>query len=343
MFRRSLITITVSLLGAASLHADFTYEQSSKMTGGMMAGMMKFAGAFSKQAREPMLTTVSVKGDKMSMTGGNRISIIDLGAETMTEVDLEKKTYAVMTFADFGRAMQKITEKASGNNDASVNFKANVKQTGKTQVIDGFPTKESVLTLEMEGQDQKSGSKGSMTMVTAMWLAPSIPGYDEVKDFYAKMAQKLAFSPTTGSMGAMMRSQSGMLKGMSELTKEASKLEGVPVLQVVRMGGAADGADNASGSEAKQPPQSASGAAMEKLGLGGFGGFGRKKKTEAAAEPAKPAAEAAPSSIGPTPPGTLMELTTRLSSFSTAAVDPGKFAVPAGFKQIDHDLQKALK
>ena len=94
-----------------SAHADFSYEQTSKITGGMMAGMMKFAGAFSKQAREPIQTTVSVKGDRLSTASAHHINIIDLNAETMTDVDLDKKTYAVITFAEFSRAMQQMSEK----------------------------------------------------------------------------------------------------------------------------------------------------------------------------------------------------------------------------------------
>ena len=115
-----------------------------------MAGMMKAAGVFSKQAREPMQSTISVKGGKMSTTSARRISLIDLEAETMTEIDLEKKTYAVITFADFGRAMEKMTQKMSGKNDASLTFKASVNETGQTRVIDGLPTKETILKIDVE-------------------------------------------------------------------------------------------------------------------------------------------------------------------------------------------------
>ena len=140
-----------------------------------------------------------------------------------------------------------------------------------------------------------------------------------------------------------MRSQPGMMKGMSELAKESSKLEGVPVLQIVRMGGSGEGAPNNSNAEAEKPAPSAGDAALGKLGLGGFGGFGRKKKAEKAPEPEQPAAENVPNSLGPAPAGMLMEITTELSAFSTATADPAKFAVPAGFKQVEHDLEKALK
>src|SRR5215204_4380266 len=127
MFQKSLSTAAVLVLAAGSARADFTYEQTSKITGGMMAGMMKFAGAFSKQARESMQTTISVKGDRLATTSSRNINIIDLSAETMTDIDLEKKTYSVVTFADFAKAMEKMSEKMGAKNDADVNFKADVK------------------------------------------------------------------------------------------------------------------------------------------------------------------------------------------------------------------------
>jgi hypothetical protein len=372
---KSFCTTVLLALSAVSVRADFTYEQTSKVTGGAMAGMMKVAGAFSKQAREPMQTTVSVKGDRLSMTSANRISIIDLGAETMTEVDLEKKTYAVITFADVSRAIQKMSEKMGEKNDASMNFKADVKQTGATRAINGFQTKESILTLTMEGQDQKTGNKGAMTIVTDMWLAPSVPGYEEVRSFYARMAQKLAWAPGMGGMGAMMGRQAGMMKGMAEISKEASKLDGVPILQVIRMGGATEGmsgadlaqaqqasADAQAGQQQQQQPapsvgeaagSAAAGSAVGRMGkigglAGGLGGFGRKKKPQQEAEQPPQQQEnppqAAPQSpSGATPPGTLMELTTELTAFSSAPVDGAKLSVPAGFKQVEHDMQKAFK
>ena len=379
MFPRTLSVVAALLLATGSVHADFSYEQSSKVTGGMMAGMMKVAGAFSKQAREAMQVNISVKGDRLATSSARNINIIDLSAETMTDIDLEKKTYSVITFADFGKAMQKLNEKMGSKSDAEMTFKADVKQTGATRTINGFPTKETLLTVTIEGQDKKSGETGAMTVVTDMWLTPNLPGYEEVKNFYTRLGQKLSFTPGMSGLGAMMGAKPGMAKGMSEMYKEASKIDGVPVLQVIRMGGSAAGmsekdmaqaqqaAAEAERAQQQQPPppsagdaagQAASGAALGRMGkagaiaggLGGFGGFGRKKKAEPeqaqqqAQTPATPPpAQNAPGAAGPTPPGTLMELTTEMTAFSSAAVDASKFAVPAGFKQVEHEMLKALK
>jgi hypothetical protein len=269
--------------------------------------------------------------------------------------------------------MQKASEKMK-TGDADVSFKADVKNTGATKQISGFEAKQTILTLTMEGTDKKSGNKGAMVVTTDMWLAPSMAGYREVRDFYMKMAEKMSWSPNSGIFGALAAQQPGMSKGMAEVSKEMSKLDGVPVLQIVRMGGAGEGmpsdADMAAAQkqmeeaqrqqQAQQPATSvsdaagtaASGAATSRTGrlggiaggLGGFGGFGRKKKQAEEQAPQQAQSQPAPAAPGSSAaPGTLIELTTEMTSFSAAPVDASKFDVPAGFKQVEHDMQKALK
>ena len=65
MLRALLRCIPAVAVAAGMLLADFSYEQTSKITGGAIAGMMKVVGAFSRQAREPIRSTVAVKGDRM--------------------------------------------------------------------------------------------------------------------------------------------------------------------------------------------------------------------------------------------------------------------------------------
>jgi len=134
----------------ASLLADFSYDQSTKITGGMLAGMMKFAGAFSKQAREPIQATVAVKGARMLHWNKEHASIIDLDAETITEINFQKKAYSVMTFAEMKQAAEQAMQQmknqpaqsADPNKpDVTTDFKLDVKETGQSRQISGLDTK----------------------------------------------------------------------------------------------------------------------------------------------------------------------------------------------------------
>ena len=65
MLKRVVTIAGIMTLAGSSLLADFTYQETSTITGGMMMSMMSVAGVFSKQAREPIQSTIAVKGDRM--------------------------------------------------------------------------------------------------------------------------------------------------------------------------------------------------------------------------------------------------------------------------------------
>ena len=345
MLKKLVLLCAVAGLPACLL-ADFSYDESSKMTGGAMMAMMRFAGAFSKQAREPIQSSVAVKGNRMVHSSKDHASIIDLDSETITSVDFQKKTYSVMTFAEMAqameRAMQQMKEKTSQpskeNPDVKADFNVSVKSTGATKQIAGYEAKEMLMTLTIEGTDQKTGNKANMLVNTSMWLTPKVSGYEEIHAFYKKMSAKLAWTPGGGNM---MAANPALGKSMAAVAKEAAKLDGIPVLQVMRMtaegqpgpGQGAQGTQSAS-QQSKPKPETPSltGALAGKLG--GFGGFGKKKKQE---EPKKEEAAAEPSADAAAD-GTLMEMTTEMSNFSTASVDPSKFSVPSGFKKVENEM-----
>lgn len=165
------VTMLVAVCACPSL-ADFSYQQSSKVTGGALAGMLKVAGVFSKQAREPIQQTIAVKGDRMVTRGSTSVSIIDLRAGTITTIDLQKKTYTVMTFEQMKQRMEEAQQKIQqhkkdqNGDSADVKFKVSVNPTGAAKRLNGVDAKEVVVKMEMEATDTQSGQSGSM-VVTA--------------------------------------------------------------------------------------------------------------------------------------------------------------------------------
>ncbi len=333
MVRKTALFLVAACLPAL---ADFSYEQTSKITGGMMAGAMKLAGAFSKQAREPMVSTVAVKNDRMLHGNQNQTSVIDLDKETITDINFDKKQYSVMTFAQMKQMMDEMSQKVKSSPDAQkadVNFKVSAKDTGQKKFIAGFDAHEMVLTMEMEGTDKDTGNKGGMVMTSDMWLAPKVSGYNEIADFHKRMSQKLNWAPTgLGAMGA----RPDMMKGMAELAKESAKLNGMPVFQTVTMGMHAEGQADAQAAPPQQQQEQQQ-ADRPSIGgvLGGLGGFGRKKKSQ---DQGSTDGQQAQGST--TASGTLMEMTMEMSGFSAAPVDGSKFEVPAGFKQVEPDAMQ---
>jgi hypothetical protein len=327
------------------LPADFTYRETTTITGGAMLSMMKVVGVFSKQAREPVQSTVAVKGDKMLHRSQQQATVIDLAAQTVTTIDMQKKTYTVMTFEEFRQMMEQMSQKMQKSQDqgGKMEFKVSAKDTGNTKEIAGYQTKELVLRMEMQATDQKSGQQGSMVISSDIWLAPAVAGYQEVRAFYTRMGEKLAFNPG----GGMFMSSPEASKNMGELYKEIGKLDGIPVLQTISMGGAGQpGSGDASaqpgsgGQQQQQQQQQQQPAARPSLGgaLGGAlgGRFGLGKKKQQQDDQASTGQPSQQQQQGNGNPGSLMEATTEMSGFSSDPVDDSTFAVPAGFRKVEN-------
>ena len=45
--------------------------------------------------------------------------------------------------------------------------------------------------MELEATDQQSGKTGNLAITNDMWMAPEIPGYDEVREFNKRFAVKM--------------------------------------------------------------------------------------------------------------------------------------------------------
>ncbi len=298
------------LLGVSCISkADFKYTESSKMTGGSLMSMTKTLGVFSKSARqinEPQLTTTMVRGNRMrSEHSDGTIQIIDLDGKRFINIDPNKKTYSTMTFDEFKAAMQRAQEQAKQAQEQAITKHpeaANIKitpkvhseETGSTRTILDLPTKEVKwqIEMQMESTDPKVEEKAqsaSMTMSSDAWIAPSVPGYDEMREFYVRMAKQLDWLP--GTMGGMMGMNSQMGPAMQEFKKNLATVKGMPLLQNVSFGMAATGVpqDQASTPAASQPPPqqtdnqgsvpTSTKDAISK-GMGSvFGGFGRKKRS----------------------------------------------------------------
>lgn len=330
------------LCGSAALvRADFTYQETTQMTGGSMMAMMRALGPLARGARDPIVSTHIVKGNRMATITKDRVSVIDLDKESITTIDNAKKTYSVMTFAEMKQAMEDAAKRMQGRRkndkgeDVQAQFKISAKATGQTKTLQGLSAKEMLITMAMEGKNATTGESGAMEITTDAWYAP-VPGYGEVKEFHKKMALKLGSTFGSGmqqmaQMAAMQGGQSNMGEGMEQVAKELAKIDGVPVESIVKMGASGASAAGASSSAKPQPEEKESGSpSIAGAALGRLGGFGRRKKDDQPKEDATPQQGS----------GTLMEMTMTLTSFTSGPADVSKFEVPAGYKQTEPDMRR---
>lgn len=332
-------------LFALPIYADFSYQETSRITGGAVVGMMKFAGAFSKDARkatEPIETTISLKGNRMSTKSVDNATIIDLDQQTITTIHYANRTYSVITFDQMRQAMEEAAAKmkqsgpAPQGTDASFDIKVN--DTHQHRTIGGVETHEMVLTFLMNAKDQKSSATGGLDMTTDMWIAPDVPGYGEVRAFHRRMAEKLNWMPGANPL----INRPDMQKAMAELYAEQGKLDGMPLETTVRMGGHMEGvpADNGDSGNRQQtreqssPPPTSVGGALAGA-LGGRFGLGRKKKQDDTTETTTTSTTTTTTTSST---GSLMEMTSSVTGHSTGPVDPAVFDVPSGFNKVEENL-----
>lgn len=356
------------------LFADFQYQETTKITGGSIMSMMKLAGTFSKQARqagEPIVSAIYVKGNQMVRVNQTTTEIIDLDKETLTEIDNQKHQYTVTTFEQMKQQIERASREAqkkakeepapaptadsSKPSDTQMSFETQVRNTGAKKQVSGLDADEAILTMTLKATDKKSGESGSMAITNDMWMATEIPGYEEVRDFDRRYAIKMGMVLSGAINPSMLAAQPGVGQGMADLAKEMSKLKGVPVQQVTRIGSTADGKPLPAASEAPLPQtnspampsagdvaqQTATSAIASKLGgLGSaFGGFGRKKKQDPAPDSTAQndqGGQANGQGNAQTPAAVvLIESSTELTSFSSGHIDASRFDVPAGYKLVE--------
>ena len=330
---------------------DYTYQQTTQITGGSLLHMMKTVGVFSSQARhigDPIVSTIYLKGNRLANVSPDNIQIIDLDKETITQIDVQKKTYTVITFDQMKQGIEAARaqmqqqpapqpEQPAANPDVKMSFDVKVRNTGAQKEISGLQGSESILTLMLNATDTQTQQSGSMSITNDMWMVPSIPGYDQVTDFYKRFGAKMSDS-TLGlgfDFSRLLSQNPAAGHALNDMAGEMQKLKGVPIMQVMRMGTTVDGQPLPAASEAPLPADSGPAppsagqvvkGAMTSMIPGHFG-LGKHKEIppDQSAGQNTTAAPAQPTSA------ILMETRITTSNFSSAPVDPSHFEIPAGY------------
>jgi hypothetical protein len=358
-----------SLLLQPLAFADVSYQETTRVTGGSMMGMVKMAGAFSSQAKQalaPTTSTVMIHGGRMVRSDPHATEIINLDDQTITMIDHDKRTYSVMTFQEMQQAMANAAAKAKGakpsnTTGSQMSFDAHISNNGATRQLDGQTASETLLTITMTPNTGDANAKGGMAATSEMWLIKDAPGMAELRSFNERMAKELSIDMARSSMNTLLAAQPGGAQAMEELRKESGKVSGLPVLQVTRVGMTLDGQPLAAPSVAPLPQSQgqgqgstagdvgkevATGTATQEAGsqLSRLGTFGRAlggssmgalmHHTSSNSAPSQPA------NADPATAGVMLESQTETTGFSVAPVDTSSFQIPTGYKAVASPLEQ---
>jgi hypothetical protein len=328
------IAVAGLLVTAATAHADVKAQEKTQI---------RFEGALGKifnlfggsRAKEGVVQTVSVKGDRKATMSGDSGTIVDLAEEKVYEVNLKDKSYKVVTFAELRRQMEEARKKAEEDarearedkkdpNQKEMEVDFDIKETGLKKDLNGYSCRQVVTTIGVHEKGKKLEQAGGILMTVESWMAPTIAAMKESMAFDMRYAQKMGLDAAARDLAQAMAMYPGLKEAMAKFDREKVNMEGTAVqsvmtFQTVMTPEQAAQAKNRDDEKPSSPV----------AGLGGMlGRFGRKKPAEDAKdkEPAK--TSAAPASPNKS---TIMTSTNDLLSVSTA-VSASDVEIPAGFK-----------
>ena len=323
-------------LGAALLvfsthtaSADVRADQKTRIEfGGMLGRMANFFGG--KGAKEGVVSTVAVKGDRKATMNEQTGQIVDLAGERVYDLDVRKKSYKVTTFAELRRRMEEAQKKAeedarkqegreaqaSRPNEKEMEVDVDIKNTGEKKVINGFDTHQVIMTITLREKDKTLEQGGGMVTTTDTWLAPKIAAMKEIADFDVRYAQKLYGGMFAGAsaeqMAAAMDLYPMMKQAMGRMTTEGAKLDGTAIMTTVTM--------DAVKSEEQMAQQTTTTEEKPAGGLGGLlGGLAKKAAAKKGGDESKART-------------TFMTSTNEVLKIATA-VSATDVEVPVGFKE----------
>jgi hypothetical protein len=293
---RSLTALTLAgfVLASTAIRADVRADEKAKVEfAGMLGRIVNIFGG--KAARDGITTSIAVKGDRKASLNDQTGQIIDLGEEKVYDLDLKKKTYKVTTFEELRRRMEEARKKAeedarkeagkekekpaepsSKEKEKEMEIDVDVKNTGAKKTINGFDTREMIVTITVREKGKTIEQSGGLIMTTDSWLAPKIAAMKEISDFDVRYAQKLYGSMIAGvsaeQMAAAMAMYPMLKQALGRMTTEGNKIDGTPIQTTATLDAVKSAeqiAEEAKAAEKDKP--SAAG------GVGGLmGGFAKK-------------------------------------------------------------------
>jgi hypothetical protein len=241
------VALSVMALAGGQLLADVkTREKTLVKFEGMMGRMVGLFGG--KAARDGIVSTAAVKGNRKATFNDSTGQIIDLAEEKVYEIDVKEKEYRVTTFDELRRRMKEAQEKAKKDVERAeerkeetpkqepgkeweVDFDA--KETGQRKSLAGHEARQVIMTITVREKGKALEEGGGFVMTSDSWLASDIAALKELRDFDMRYYKQLygadAFGMAAEQM-AMVMAMYPMMKAASDrLKEEGSKLEGTPL------------------------------------------------------------------------------------------------------------------
>jgi hypothetical protein len=343
------LTAAVVMVSSYAIRADVKTDQRSRVEfAGALGRIVNIFGG--KGAREGVTSSIAVQGDRLAKMSDTTGQIIDLGEEKIYDLDFKRKQYTVTTFAELRRRLEEAQRKAEerslkadareakrdqkagtpkdrdpNQNDVEVDF--SLKETGQTKNVNGFDTREIVMTITLREKGKTLEEGGGMVLTNDMWMAPKVAALREVAEFYQRYALKLQGPMMAGAsaqdLAAAMAMYPMMKDAMARMNSENVKMDGTAISSTVTMDAVKSADEMAQEAKQKDDDSSSSGGGGIGGGVSGLLGGLAKKAAQKKSDGGQHENEART---------TFMTLTNEVLKMTTS-VSAADMAIPAGFKE----------
>ena len=235
----------VTLTAAPAVAEVKTREKTAVKFEGMLGRMMGLFGG--KAAREGIVSTTVVKGNRKATTTDQSGQIVDLAEEKIYDIDFRKKEYKVTTFAELRQRMKEAQERAQrdaresgekgqaeepGKPQKEFEVDFDLKDTGQKKQIAGHEARQVVMTITVREKGRSLEDSGGLVMTADSWLGPKIPAMKESTDFDMKYWKQLYGADMTISaeqMAAVLAMFPLVAKAQERMRQENVNLDGTPL------------------------------------------------------------------------------------------------------------------
>lgn len=272
------VVLSLLVLTAAALRADVKTQEKSlvRFEGGLGRMMSMFGG---KAAKEGIVSTVALKGNRKLTLSDYGGQLIDLAEEKIYDINVRDKSYTVMTFEQYRRKLEEAQKQARQDmkeaekaqkpepgetKEVEVDF--DLKETGQRKSITGYETREVIMTITVREKGKTLEDGGGMVMTSDMWMADPIPALAEIQQFDRTYFEKLA-GPLAAGMDAQQMAMASALypmmkDAMARMQKEGARLKGTALASTTKFEGVKSKAEMSQASSGGQ-----------EAGGGGIGGM----------------------------------------------------------------------
>jgi hypothetical protein len=279
------VLLSLTALTANPARADVkTREKTHVSLGGMLGKMFNMFGG--KAAKEGVVATTAVKGNRKITSNDTTGEIIDLSEEKIYKLDMKKKTYEVTTFEQLRQQMREAREKAEkqasqeqgkeqkqpekGQPQKEYEVDFDVKESGQKKQLAGYDTREVIMTVTVREKGKTLEDGGGLVMNVDSWLGPQIPALKEVAEFDLKYWRQLQGADAMGmspeQMAMVIAMYPAFKQAADRMQKESPKLQGTPLASTTTVEGVKSKEEAAQQSSESSPKS-----------IGGLGGMLARK------------------------------------------------------------------